>query len=104
MAPSSLASKESRARVTITISIRHQATDGGHALDHVYFDLLLGNEYKGLLHPCYAHMAASRSMQLFKLAYDPITRGQASRLARQPAPQYLSRIYMRSRWISFCTS
>ena len=31
-----------------------------------------------LLHPCYAHMAASRSMQLFKLAYDPITRGQAS--------------------------
>ena len=57
-----------------------------------------------LLHPCYAHMAASRSMQLFKLAYDPITRGQASRLARQPAPQYLSRIYIRSRWILFCTS
>ncbi len=39
-----------------------------------------------------------------KLAYDPITRGQASRLARQRAPQYLSRIYIRSRWILFCTS
>ena len=57
-----------------------------------------------LLHPCYPHMAASRSMQLFKLAYDPITRGQASRLARQRAPQYLSRIYIRSRWILCCTS
>lgn len=54
------------------------------------------------LHHCYTqHMEASRSMRLFKLAYDPVTRGQASRLARQPAPQYLSRIYSRSRLILF---